>query len=281
MTARLIFCLLSLCLVLVLQPMSVAMRTRPVEVKLGYLPHPQILKAIVADQGPLVAEFATVKVLFYYGTIVQNFIQKIIIRPEFFNMYKTLQTASQLDPYNKDIYHFTQAAFTWEVGRVREVNHLLEHGMQYRTWDYWLPFYAGFNCAYFLKDYDRGAYFMRKAAEISGDPLFTKLAARYFYESNQTSMGLDFLETMIKTSKDEAVKRTYQFRKDALLAVTLLEKALGHFKEQVGRPAYNLEELVGRGIIEAIPLDPYDGKFYVDESGRVRTTSKFASPDLR
>ena len=67
----------------------------------------------------------------------------------------------------------------------------------------------------------------------------------------------------------------------ALLAVAQLEKALGLFKEQVGRPASSLEELVEKGMIEAMPSDPYDGKFYLDDSGRVRTTSKFASQDLR
>jgi len=30
------------------------------------------------------------------------------------------------------------------------------------------------------------------------------------------------------------------------------------------------------GILKGIPPDPYGGKFYLDKSGRVRTTSEFA-----
>ena len=46
-------------------------------------------------------------------------------------MYKTLQTAAKFDPYNSDAYYFAQAAFTWEVGRAKEVNQMLDYGMKH------------------------------------------------------------------------------------------------------------------------------------------------------
>ncbi len=229
MIGRIVFGLLLIGLCLMIQPMAETMKQKPIEIKLGYLPHPQALKVLVADHGALIAEYATVKVLLYFGTIIEKFTENVIIRPEFLNMYRTLQTAVQLDPYNADPYYFTQAAFTWELGRIKEVNSMLEYGMRYRTWDYWLPFYVGFNYAYFLKDYEQAAMYMQRAAEISGNPLFTKLTARYFYESNQTTIGLAFLDTMIANATDPAVKRTYQYRKEALLAVVLLEQAMQEF----------------------------------------------------
>ena len=195
-------------------------------------------------------------------------------------MYRTLQTAVQLDPYNEDAYYFTQAAFTWELGRIREVNQMLEYGMRFRTWDYWLPFYAGFNYAYFLKEYDRAATYMQRAAEISGNPLFTKLTARYFYESDQTAMGLSFLDTVIAKTNDPALKRTYQYRKDALLAVAQLEQAMQIFAREHRRQVETLNELVTSGIIEMMPEDPYGGEFYLDGDGRIRSSSQFANPNM-
>ena len=252
------------------------LRERPVEVKLGYIPHPQVLRATVADQRLAVAQWIVTKTLFYYGTLVDKFHENVIIRPEFANMYRTLFAAIRIDPYNMDAYYFSQASFTWELQRIEEVNRMLEVGMQYRTWDPWIPFYMGFNYAYFLKDYEQAAVYMKKAAEITGNPLFTNLAARYFYESAQTNLGLVFLNAMIAQAKDEIVKQTYQLRRDALLAVITLEQKIAEFKEQSGHEIMDLNELVNAGLLESIPDDPYGGEFYLDESGRIRSTSKFA-----
>lgn len=279
---RLRHCLVVLLLAhgLLLAPFAAFMAERPVEVKLGYLPHPQILKVLVADQRLAFAEAAVIKVLFYFGTLIDKFQQNLIIRPEYLNMYRTLETAAQLDPYNVDSYYFAQAAFTWELGRVRDVNALLEVGLQRRTWDYWLPFYVGFNNAYFLKDYAAAARYMQLAAERSGDPLFTKLAARYFYESKQTDLGLTFLDAMIAQAKDKAVKETYRIRRDALLAIAQIEEALSRFRTASGRHPGTLQELMSAGFLDAIPADPYGGTFFIDEDGRVRSTSKLAAPNL-
>lgn len=252
------------------------MARRPVEVKLGYVPHPQVLKLVSADHALAVAEMAVVKVLFYFGTLAEKFNEKVIIRPERANMFRTLLTAVQLDPYNMDAYYFTQAAFTWEVGRVAEVNEMLEWGIRHRTWDPWLQFYVGFNYAYFLKDYARAAPYMRRAAELSGNPMFAGLAARYFYESEQVGLGLVFLEAMIAQSKDKAVRQTYELRRDALLAVQQIETALAAYRQRNGRSPGELQELVKAGLLDALPADPYGGEFYLDPEGKVRTTSKLA-----
>lgn len=280
MKLRLFFGALLLAHFLLLFPLTGYLKQRPIAVKLGYIPHPQILKLGVADHGLAVAEAAVVKVLFYFGTLVEQFNRNVIIQPEYPNMFRTLEAAAYLDPYNMDGYYFAQAAFTWELGRINEVNALLERGLKYRRWDPWLPFYLGFNHAYFLKDYAKAAVYMQQAAERSGNPLFTKLAARYFYESQQTGLGLIFLDTMIAQAKDQAVKKTYQLRRDSLVAIAVIEKALSDYRLKFGRRPAELQELVGAGMLAELPVDPYGGTFYLDGQGRVRTTSKLANPDF-
>jgi hypothetical protein len=279
-TSRVLFVILVLAYGLLILPFSAFLAKRPLEIKLGYLPHPQVLKITVTDQALLVAEMAVVKVLFYYGTLMEKHDKNVIARPEHANMYRTLVTATQLDPYNMDAYYFAQAAFTWELKRIAEVNELLEYGVKYRTWDASLNFFLGFNNAYFLKDYLKGATYLKRAAELSNNSLYTKLAARYFYESNRTDLGLVFLETMISQSKDKSIKRTYEVRRSALLAVSQLEKSIKEFRSKTNRPVQNLDELVRSGLLERIPTDPYGGKFFLDEQGRVRSTSKFANQNL-
>lgn len=252
------------------------LKSRPVAVKLGYVPSAEVLRVTVADQKLLVAHAAVVKVLVYYGTLVENSYNKIDLPAEHHNMYNTLQTAVKLDPYNSDAYYFAQAAFTWEVGRTQDVNNMLDYGMKYRTWDYTLPFFAGFNSAYFLKQYEPAARYMQKAAEISGHPMLTTLAARYYYEASKSEFGVKFLEMMEKGAKNEQIRKWYRLRRTALQAVSNIQEAVSLFKEQKGRLPVGLYELVENGTMKQIPEDPYGGRFYLDDAGTVRTTSKFA-----
>jgi tetratricopeptide (TPR) repeat protein len=275
---RLAFAGLVAAYTLLILPFTHYLKSRPVEVKLGFLPHPQVLKAASGEHRPTVASLVVARVLFYFGTILEELKGNVIIRPEFLNMFKTLQGAVHLDPYNMDPYYFAQAAFTWELGRVEEVNHLLEQGMAHRTWDPWLPFYLGFNHAYFLKDYPNAATYMKRAAEISGNPLYAKLAARYFYESEQPALGLAFLETMIRTAKDKAVRQAYEMRRDALLAVMAIEAAIEAYRNLYDRFPSRLSDLVQTGLLAELPADPYGGSFYLDDQGKVRTTSQFVTP---
>jgi tetratricopeptide (TPR) repeat protein len=276
MKARLLFAGLVLAYALLITPFTSYMKDRPMEVKLGYLPHPQILRAIAGEHRPSVAGFVMMRVLFYFGTIIEKLRENIIIQPEFLNMYKTLQGIVHIDPRNADVYYFVQASYTWELGRINEVNHLLKLGMDVRPNDFWLPFYLGFNYAYFLQDYQSAAPYMQRAAELSGNPLFANLAARYFYESQQTSFGLAFLETMIQNSRDKSVKKSYEMRRDALMAVETINQAIEAYKLSFGVMPKSLTDLVLRRFLHELPRDPYGGTFYLDEQGSVRTTSKFS-----
>jgi len=275
---RLIFILLLALYICLIGPFSSFQKNRPVAIKLGYIPSAEVLRVTVGDQKLLAGHAAVVKVLVYFGTLIDKLnTNKLVIPAEYLNMYKILQTAVKLDPYNADSYYFAQAVFTWETGRAKEVNLMLDYGMKYRTWDYMLPFFAGFNSAYFLRDMESAAQYMKKAAEISGNPLFTNLAARYFYESNKTEVGIQFLEMMEKGAKDENAKKLYHLRRTALVAASTIQTAVNQFRDQYGRLPNRLDELVELGFIRSLPDDPYGGHFYLDGLGTVRTTSKFAS----
>lgn len=281
MIYRLLFVLLIAGYAFCIVPFASYLKNRPVAVKLGYVPSADVLRLTVGDQKLIVAQTAVIKVLVYFGTLVEELKKKIILPPEYQNMYITLQTATKLDPYNADTYYFAQAVFTWEAGRAREVNQMLDYGMKYRTWDFMLPFFAGFNAAYFLKQYEPAARYMQRAAEISKNPLLTNLAARYYFESNKSKIGIDFLAMMEKNAKDEKIRNLYRVRRTALEAISSIQSAVEHFRDEYGRLPGTLEELVDHGIMKYLPEDPYGGLFYLDNSGIVRTTSKFASGEQK
>ena len=70
MKFRLLFVMLLLCYGMLIVPVAEHMQHRPVEVKLGYLPHPQILKATSGEHASTLAGFFMSRVLFYFGTVI-------------------------------------------------------------------------------------------------------------------------------------------------------------------------------------------------------------------
>lgn len=252
------------------------LRDRPVLIKLGPPPDAQSLSLVAGEQKPLLAWQWVNRVMFYFGSLFENDARKLKVPPEYYNMYKTIEAAVRLDPYNMDAYYFAQAAFTWEIGRAKEVNALLLYGMKYRDWDYQLPFYAGFNASYFLHDYAEGARLMQLAAERSGSALLTNLAARYFYQARQTDLGMSFLEVIISQTRDMQLRKVYETRLTALHAVKEIESAVQKYRDKNGYLPRNIDMLMNQGFLKQVPEDPYGGHFYLGKDGRVASTSKFA-----
>lgn len=271
-----VFPALIACYILLIIPFTRYMREKPFVEKLGYVPQPEVLKIISADQKIFVADSLVMKTLFYFGSLAERSTQEFPLPPDYFSIYKTIETAVKLDPYNLDAYYFAQAVIAWDAKRVREANALLEYGMRYRDWDYLLPFFAGFNYAYFLKDYDKAAGYYKRAGELSGEAGHMSLAGRYMYEAGQTEMALAYLTAMEKSARSTAIKKTFQVRIAAFREVKRIESAMAMYQSDSGASPKSIDELVQKGYLKDPPVDPYGGRFFIDEKGQVRTTSKFA-----
>ncbi|MCM2359023.1 MAG: hypothetical protein NDI77_12805 [Geobacteraceae bacterium] len=257
-------------------PFTTYMRSKPFIEKLGYVPQAEVLKFVAADQKVFLADSLVLKSLFYFGSLAGRSGAELVLPPDYFSLYKTIETAVKLDPYNLDAYYFAQAVMVWDAKRVKEANALLEYGTKYRDWDYQLPFFLGFNYAYFLKDYQNAAKHYQKAADLSGEPLLAKLAGRYMYESGQTDLALAYLSTMEKSARNAAIKKEFQERIAAFSAVKRIETAMADYKRDFGTVSRSIDELLRKGYLKDLPVDPYGGQFFIDESGQVRSTSKFA-----
>jgi hypothetical protein len=81
---------------------------------------------------------------------------------------------------------------------------------------------------------------------------------------------------MVKTAGNDAVRKSLQTRLQAFLEVRKIEKTVDEFKTIFQRSPRSIDELQAKGYLTEIPVDPYGGTFYIDEKGKVRSTSKFA-----
>ena len=267
-----------LCYCLVLSPFSTCMRSKPVIENIGYVPSLKFFKSLSTDQKELTAASLVFKVLMYYGGLLthapagQLFSQP----PDLRGMSRLLHGAVQLDPYNMDAYYFAQSFLTWDARQYKVANELLDYGMKYRTWDWQLPYFAGFNAAFFLKDATKAADYYQTAGELSGQPLHRSLASRYLQESGQTELAIAYLSSMVRTAKNEAIKQTYLVRLESFREVRRIELARDQFRAKHQEQPESVEQLVRTGYLHPAPSDPYGGRFYLDHMGRVTSTSKFA-----
>jgi len=277
MSMRILLSLLIASYLAIIYPFTSYLGNRPVINKIGYMPEGEMLKFAVGDHRYLMSEWSVFKVMLYFGGMFDKNPNKVKLPPEYGNMARIISTAVFLDPYNMDAYYLSQAAFVWDVkDSASDINKLLAYGMRYRTWDFYLPFFAGFNAAYFLHDYKSAADYMKKAAELSGDPLFAKLAARYFHQAGRTELGILFIDSMAKSAKDEKIKKSFLLRKEALQSAREISDAVQMFKERFNNYPASIDDLVRTGLLTKVPVDPYGGRFYITERGKVETTSKFA-----
>jgi hypothetical protein len=262
----------------ILGPFTGYLARKPYAEKLGAVARPEVLQALFPDYQELVGAALLTKVFLYFGGLVEAIDdpRQLARATDYQAMSRAVHGALRLDPYNADGYYFGQAVLAWDVGQYRLANELLEYGMRHRTWDWQLPFFAGFNYAYFLKDREAAARMYMRAGELSGQALFKTLAGRYLQEAGETQQAIDYLQTMLAGAREPGVRRTLQLRIAAFEAVLAIEQARDRYLAERNRAPEHIDALVAAGYLAALPVDPYGGRFYLDADGRVASTSKFA-----
>ena len=255
-------------------PFSARMKNRPLIEKIGYLPDSVVLRIVSADQKPLAAAGLVFKSMMYYGGLPEGW-QKKSFSTDFAGMGQTLSSVTRLDPYNMDAYYFGQATLVWDLQQFAEANALLDYGMRHRHWDFYLPLFAGFNSAYFLKDFESAARYYRRVGELTGSDYFMKLTGRYLYDIGETEQAIAYLTTMVEDARNDAVRQGLAMRLAAFRAVREIELARDRFREANGKLPEGLNVLLKGGFLAALPKDPYGGTFFMDEKGKVQSTSKF------
>jgi len=243
--------------------------------QLFVLPSP-ILKVVALDYDGVVSDYLFFKGITYIGGFASRGGRFQLNESQWQGFYNILDVSTDLDPYFQDPYYFANAFLTWDAGVVRETNVLLKKGSKYRTWDWSLPFFIGFNNFYFLQDYDKAAEFLMVASRRPGaSTTLASLASKLAFKAKRTENSIAFLEEMIKKTDDESMKKTFGTRVEAFKAILVLENAVDDYRKKFRRFPVNLDELVKKKIIIEIPKDPFGGKFSVDSQGAIRTTSEF------
>jgi tetratricopeptide (TPR) repeat protein len=236
------------------------------------LPRSTLLKFLALEFRETVADLLWLQVTQIYGE--KDFPKRA--KPEDWQyLYRLTSMVVELDPYFFIPYYFTAFIFPWQAGMVKEANRLLKRGMFYRTWDWRLPFYIGFNLYFFLGDNDKASRYIMRASRLPEAPQYLpQLASRLLYEAGRLESALMLLEEIYSSTEDKLFKEEVLRRIVALRDILFLQRAVDFYEKKFGEKPSSLEDLVKRGIIKKIPEEPYGGRYYIDEAGRVMSTSQ-------
>ena len=189
-----------------------------------------------------------------------------------------LDVVTTLDPQFVEAYDFGGVVLAELGTHVDWSNALLEKGMTANPQAWRLPFLLGFNHFFHLQDYGRAATFLSRAARLPGSPPYVpELAARLYVQADAHEVALVFLETMQREAQDAAIVTALERRRKEVLIerdLATMEKAIADHLAGYGALPPSLEQLVERGLLHSLPVEPFEGSYQYDpRSGLVLSTT--------
>lgn len=233
-----------------------------------YLPSGKYLKAVSLGFDGLLADMIYLWSIQYYG----NFDIK--------DRYSYLehiygQVITELDPHYLDPYLVGALIMSAEARQPEMALRLLDKGVNNNPDQWIVAFEAGFLCYDELHDYQRAAYYFRRASEIPGaHPLVRRLYAEMYNRAGDKKTSLKEWSEIYESSDDPYVRNVaWNHVHDLKVDVDLadLKDAVSRFRVKAGRPPGRLGELVTAGIAGRLPLDPEERDYLYDaQTGDVR-----------
>lgn len=172
-------------------------------------------------------------------------------------LVRAQQVVSELNACQEDNYYLANGLLTWG-GAVREGSQVLRAAVECRTWDFIPAFFYGVNLAFFQRDFDEAQRILELAAKRSPANAagLRKLAIMLKTESfADERLAFDYLVQQRDAATDRKLKSMLDQRVIRLEGLLALREAQRVFEAKYG-PLLNLELLVERGFLEALPEDP-------------------------
>lgn len=231
------------------------------------------LKLTSLEFDGVLADYMLLEAMTFIGETTKRTEKPQIKEWEWEWLYRHLDAATDLDPHFLDFYYFANAHLTWGGDKIEEANRLLDKGIKNRPDQWLLPFFAGFNLFYFRGDNAGASEYLMLAAQDQTAPVgIARLASLLAYKSNQTKNAIVFLKQIIRSTEDPAMKEVYETRQILLESINAVEEAMGKYKAAYNQLPKNLEELIDKNFLSEVPVEPYGGRFYIEDD-QVKSTS--------
>ena len=238
---------------------------------LALLPSGDILKPAVLGYRHVVADLLWLRMVQVLG-------ERTVTPRAYEWVYHALDVVTTLDPHYAYAYQVGGIVLTELARRPELSTRLLQKGVANNPASWQLPFYLGYNYYFFLDEPRLAAEAMAQAGRASGHPPFVPLlATRMYAEAGDPSVGLEFLAAIWRQTEDPQVRESLESRMKLLTIerdLGLLERAIVHYRRRYGRLPAAPGDLVARGLLPALPQEPFGGIYQLDvRTGAVRSST--------
>lgn len=224
---------------------------------------PEAMKALAGEYKGLIADYLLLEAAAFLGADTRP------TQEDWEAVTLLFRQSMALDPHFMQSYRLFQAILPWEAEEYELTIELLKKSKKHRPWDWGPGFFIGFDYFYFLEDNLTASEYLMEASKVPEAPLsLATLGARLAQRGGQTLTAISFLRAMYEKTDEEGVKETLRERIGALAGVLILERGISQFISVFGHPPETLAELVSRGILKEIPLNPYN-RPYTYEDGQI------------
>jgi hypothetical protein len=198
-------------------------------------------------------------------------------------LYPFLDFVTSLDPRFSVAYRFGAIFLSEAVpvgpGRPDLAIALLEKGVrqQPHRWEYLHD--IGFVHYWHHRDFERGAQWLERAAEIPGSPIWLRSTAAMMHTQSGNRQSARQLWIRIREgSEAEAMRNIADLRLaqfDTMDVIDQLNTILAKYQERAGQPARSWREVVASGLLRAAPVDRSGVPIEIDAAdGRARLSKQ-------
>lgn len=191
---------------------------------------------------------------------------------DFAILAKVQEGVSWLNPGHEDNYYIAAAILPW-VGELEPAQRILARATKARHYDYQPAFYYAFNLLHFKGDAAGASAWMREAAEKlpEGDERLQmeNLAAIWLDKAQDTDLAIRVVAAMAQQARRKDFRRYLETRVQRLQALKDLRAAAAVYRQRVGHPLTDLNDLVTSGFIPALPSDPFGFGYDFNKQGEI------------
>ncbi len=128
------------------------------------------------------------------------------------------------------------------------------------------PFWTGLNYLE-LGNYNLGAEYYLKAAQLPGSPSYLKTnLAFFYYKSGEFNQGIAYLQALMLSLEDQRLIKIISRKIEWLRSLAFLEERVERYFKIYGSWPEDLKELKEKKLIQEIPGDSFGRGFYLEKN---------------
>lgn len=177
-----------------------------------------------------------------------------------------------LNPAQEDNYYVAAAILPWS-GQLEAAQYILRRATEARPFDYQPAFFYGFNEMHFRRDTASAVQWLHRAATHTPDQemqiYLMQIATNWASRGGDPSAGARMVRAMSKSARNKPFAEFLEKRAMRLDNQVILDDAVSRYRERFGMAPPQLGDVVARGVIAAIPVDPFGDAYVIGAQGRV------------